>query len=190
MRPGNTRGRPNGRVAASLVRFALAGMGAAGWQRARRKYIVWRDAAMAAVVEIRGGGGPGRGKKGGAEAPLLLPEDDPGQDTADRLAQTDGVQGGTMGWEAMPRGQCHQAHKSSRTPHRAGIIPDLPSGAQIVAHAASRRDHPRSPALAPVISRCAAGVSAYQAGLFAQPRWHWVQPRKPLHLWVNWRWFG
>jgi hypothetical protein len=42
------------------------------------------DAAMAAVVEIRGGGGPGRGKKGGAEAHLLLPKDDPGKDTAIR----------------------------------------------------------------------------------------------------------
>jgi hypothetical protein len=48
------------------------------------QYIVWRDAAMAAVVEMRGGGGPGRGKKAPAELRVLLPDDDPGQDVADR----------------------------------------------------------------------------------------------------------
>jgi hypothetical protein len=48
------------------------------------KYIVWRDAAMAAAKQGTHGGGPGRGKKVPAPLRVLLPKEDPGQDTADR----------------------------------------------------------------------------------------------------------
>jgi hypothetical protein len=56
--------------------------------KAQAEYILWRDDAMATLIEARGGGaigaGPGRGKKLPAQVRLVLPKDDPGQDVADR----------------------------------------------------------------------------------------------------------
>jgi len=51
--------------------------------RAQAEYIVWRDAAMIAVVQMRGGG-PGRGRKGLSQVRVLLPKGDPGEKTAHR----------------------------------------------------------------------------------------------------------
>lgn len=58
---------------------------------AQADYVLWRDAAMAVVVKMRGGDatnprgkGPGRGKKQAAVVRVVLPDGDPGQDVADR----------------------------------------------------------------------------------------------------------
>jgi phage N-6-adenine-methyltransferase len=78
-----------------LAKIAKAETGEKHWRRAKdpqklfgaiaekiqaqADYVIWRDAAMAVVVAERGGGGPGRRKKGVPASRPVLPKGDPGK---------------------------------------------------------------------------------------------------------------